>query len=624
MALFVLGWAHARYWLRGTPRPYRIVLFGLTMGVGAVASMIMAVPFEAGLYFDLRASLLVIAAFFGGLPGMLISMSIAGLYRVVLGGAGVVPGLACIGLAGVFGLVLGLVLKSRRLRVPHLLALGLAAGLATLGALLLLPSSTFAAVLGDLAIPVMLLNLCVTPIAGLVHLQARRLAAQRELMSVALARAPDHCYVKDRHGRFVAVNIASARLNGFAGPEDMLGKTDFEITSTERAEVLFQRDQAVLASGKPLVDFQEALTDPDGVVHWYSTTKVPLHDKSGELIGMAGVTRDITGERELQRELRESRDTLSLALAEMSDGLALFNTEGFLVFCNEQYRQSFPYTGAMRQPGVHFKQILQAVVESGEQVNLPAELAEKWLKGHAPQMISENEFEINLFDGRWLLIRTRPTSNGATMVVVSDITRIKQSELELHSTANALKALVLVDGLTGLLNRRAFDDEIDKEIRRSARAANPLSLLLIDVDRFKAYNDRYGHPAGDAVLRSVSDILKTSLKRPADLAVRYGGEEFAAILPDTDEDGAYLVAEAFRKALAEAHIAHEGSERGYLTVSIGVATYMQDNVSRTVAELVQVADDALYSAKAAGRDRVFGKRVPAPGWRYAGSVTPAE
>ena len=93
------------------------------------------------------------------------------------------------------------------------------------------------------------------------------------------------------------------------------------------------------------------------------------------------------------------------------------------------------------------------------------------------------------------------------------------------------------------------------------------------------------------------------------MAARYGGEEFVAILPDTDEDGAYLVAEAFRRSLAEARQPHIASERGILTASVGVATYMPDNLHRSAAEIIQTADEALYSAKAAGRDRVFGRRV---------------
>ena len=104
-------------------------------------------------------------------------------------------------------------------------------------------------------------------------------------------------------------------------------------------------------------------------------------------------------------------------------------------------------------------------------------------------------------------------------------------------------------------------------------------------------------------------MLKQSLKRPADVVARFGGEEFTAILPDTDEDGAYLVAESFRRALAEARLPHAASDKGYITASVGVATYMPDVVERSATDLIGTADGALYSAKAAGRDRVFGTRV---------------
>ena len=204
------------------------------------------------------------------------------------------------------------------------------------------------------------------------------------------------------------------------------------------------------------------------------------------------------------------------------------------------------------------------------------------------------------------------------MIVVSDVTRFKQAEIALHSATDQLKHLVRTDGLTDLLNRRAFDDAIDAEVRRSSRAGTAFSLLLVDVDRFKTYNDQYGHPAGDECLKVVSQQLKASLKRPADLAARYGGEEFAAILPDTDEDGAYLVAETFRRNLAQLRMPHAASERGYVTASVGVATYMPDNLHRSALELIQTADAALYSAKAAGRDRVFGTRVSGKERKFAG------
>lgn len=616
VALFVLGWAHVRYWLRTTPRHFRIILFGFTMAIGTIATMSMSFPVTPGVYFDLRATLLVVTAYFGGWPAALITTGIALLYRAVLGGAGFYADAAGIGAASLLGLLVHTVARSQQQHLAHLGVLGLASAQATATTMAMLPGELTDTALTVAGLQVLTINFVATALSGFVHLQARRLSGERDLLAAALAQAPDYAYVKDRRGRFAAVNIALAKACGFNDPEAMIGHTDFEIQTPARAQALFLREQTVLTSGKPTLGLEEEIPGSG----WFSTTTVPLRNSAGDVIGLAGVTRNITEERKLQQELLQSRDTLSFALAEMSDGLAMFDATGRLVFCNEQYRESFPLTGSMRQAGVHISEILRAVVETGEQLTVPQRNAAGWVEQISANLRQESEEEVNLCDGRWLQIRTRPASTGATLVVVTDVTRIKQAELALHSATDELKELVRTDGLTGLLNRRAFDDAIESEIRRSTRSSAPLSLLLIDVDRFKPYNDHYGHPAGDAVLRQVAEILKGSLKRPGDLAARYGGEEFVAILPDTDEDGAYLVAEAFRRALAEADIEHITSERGHVTASVGVASYMPDTTRRSSAELIQTADEALYSAKAAGRDRVFGKRITTSPRRFARAI----
>jgi diguanylate cyclase (GGDEF)-like protein len=131
---------------------------------------------------------------------------------------------------------------------------------------------------------------------------------------------------------------------------------------------------------------------------------------------------------------------------------------------------------------------------------------------------------------------------------------------------------------------------------------------MVDVDRFKAYNDLYGHPAGDEILKTVGECLKEALRRPADVAARYGGEEFVAILPGTDEDGAFFIADAFRERLSSMGIAHKGSEKSVLTASVGLATFTDRDGGMNANELLRRADEALYNAKGAGRDRVTGWR----------------
>lgn len=175
-----------------------------------------------------------------------------------------------------------------------------------------------------------------------------------------------------------------------------------------------------------------------------------------------------------------------------------------------------------------------------------------------------------------------------------------------------LLRLSAIDGLTGIANRRQFDEFLTREWGRATRNGSCLAMLMCDVDSFKQYNDLYGHQAGDDCLRSVARVLHEQLKRPTDLAARYGGEEFSVILPETPLDGAIALAERMRQAVMALGMAHAGTASGMVTVSIGVAcTWPQRNGSGSDA-LLKVADGALYDAKGQGRNRVVAVREGLP------------
>ena len=184
--------------------------------------------------------------------------------------------------------------------------------------------------------------------------------------------------------------------------------------------------------------------------------------------------------------------------------------------------------------------------------------------------------------------------------------RNARAALELHNVS--LRALADSDGLTGLGNRRLFEEALEREVGRARRSGAPFALILTDVDFFKKYNDRYGHVAGDACLRNIAAAIASGARRPADLAARYGGEEFAMILPDTDLDGAMAVAELIRAAVAELDIEHADSPFGKVTLSLGVAAgYPSREPENAVQCWVEAADGLLYDAKEAGRDRAVGR-----------------
>jgi diguanylate cyclase (GGDEF)-like protein len=169
------------------------------------------------------------------------------------------------------------------------------------------------------------------------------------------------------------------------------------------------------------------------------------------------------------------------------------------------------------------------------------------------------------------------------------------------------------DQLTGIPNRRAFDEALEREWRRATRNMRPLSLLIFDIDHFKAYNDRFGHQQGDVALRMVALEIERAARRPGDFAARYGGEEFALILGETALDGALVTAEAVRRCVRGLDIENQG---GPLTISIGCATIVPGE-NEASDSLVALADRALYAAKEGGRDRT----VVAASDARAGTVT---
>jgi diguanylate cyclase (GGDEF)-like protein len=205
--------------------------------------------------------------------------------------------------------------------------------------------------------------------------------------------------------------------------------------------------------------------------------------------------------------------------------------------------------------------------------------------------------------------------------------RLVQNSADLRVANEALLQMSMQDGLTGLANRRAFDTYLAEQLAIAQRHKRPLTLLVVDADHFKAYNDQYGHQAGDDCLKAIADALSTCCHRPGDLAARHGGEEFSLILPDTDRAGATHIAAAVLDAVARLHIPHARSTTApYVSVSIGAAILPADgSPPLEPAQLIAQADRALYCAKANGRNQAVisdGEDVrPAPA-RHAAPAAP--
>jgi diguanylate cyclase (GGDEF)-like protein len=201
-----------------------------------------------------------------------------------------------------------------------------------------------------------------------------------------------------------------------------------------------------------------------------------------------------------------------------------------------------------------------------------------------------------------LFIRLRTAQSAKSQRELAQL--VRERTLALERANSELTRLSSTDALTGVANRRQFDEALDAEWRRACRAGGALSLLMIDVDYFKKYNDAYGHQRGDACLKELGDLFRDKVRRAGELVARYGGEEFAVILPGADARECQIVAERLRLAVRDAAILHHDAPTKVVTVSIGAATARPTSPGPGPESLISVADAALYRAKHSGRDQV--------------------
>ncbi|MCJ8142448.1 sensor domain-containing diguanylate cyclase [Ancylobacter sp. A5.8] len=257
------------------------------------------------------------------------------------------------------------------------------------------------------------------------------------------------------------------------------------------------------------------------------------------------------------------------------------------------------------------KSVCQHVVSSGQPLVVRDFRTDSAFEGHpvAPRLPLRFYAGVpirltpDLVVGSLCVLRREPAADGEAidLAALEDIAAIAVDEIELRQMNQALTRLTRIDALTGLANRRGFDEALERAVVRCRRTSEPLSLAMIDIDHFKVVNDTLGHPAGDEALRRLATTLPHAFRRTDDVIARYGGEEFAVIFPSGTEEAAREAGERLRAELKAVAIPHP--TRGIVTVSVGIATQIGGDLAAET--LIADADAALYAAKRQGRDRVL-------------------
>lgn len=314
--------------------------------------------------------------------------------------------------------------------------------------------------------------------------------------------------------------------------------------------------------------------------------------------------------QKLSDQLRSSKQFLESTLNGLSANIALINAQGDIVLVNQAWREFATGNGMAHEfvsEGVNYLHVCQGVcAENAQEAQSFATGMKDVLEGRLDSFVMEYGCH-SPEHKRWFLGRVNPfRGTGPRMVVVAheDITERKLAEIALAESNRKLELMTNEDGLTKISNRRHFDAMLAYECNRHTRSGAALSLIMLDIDFFKNFNDTYGHVQGDECLQIVAHTVAQCLNRPTDMAARYGGEEFVCLLPETDILGAVSLAESIRKAVMQRGIAHAGSQvASVVTVSIGVvACHCAE--STTPEQIVQLADEQLYQAKHAGRNCV--------------------
>ena len=352
----------------------------------------------------------------------------------------------------------------------------------------------------------------------------------------------------------------------------------------------------------------------NGRGRWLRMAETRLRD--GSIVAIRVDVTDFEDQRRAlenaQQELARSRQRLEDAIEALPAGFELYDAEDRLIMVNRMNLQMYPQIADLADQRPTFEQVVRTNAARGGLPFLKTpEQLDAWIKRRSGERRSPAEVAVHqISKSRWVRIYERRTRDGGIVAIRLDVSELMQRERELNLLNDRLahlnqelSVLSRTDALTGLANRRAFDQRLAEELSRAARHGVPLALLVVDIDHFKAYNDRYGHPVGDDCLRQVAGILRECAGRPIDLVARLGGEEFAVLLPHQGSADAIQVAERCLRAVEAAAIKHEGSPVApYVTVSVGVAQSIHPQ--RDAAALLASADAALYAAKRQGRRSV--------------------
>jgi len=434
-----------------------------------------------------------------------------------------------------------------------------------------------------------------------------RIIEQAELLAAIVSTMAQGLLVVDGQGLIVTTNQRLRKMHGLPDPLCVPGAPFLELARYGAAqgyygpgdhELLAQARWRSASAGNDC--YREVSIGPNGL-------KFEVTGRSMPGGGFVNTYTDVTESLAREAALREAEARFRLLAEHSSDVVCQVDAAGVNCYVSPAIERLLGYTPAelMGRNGLDFVHPEDRSILYNSHLSL-ANGAEE---GTALCRYRHANHSWVWVEGRARkLIASHADATPCYVVVLRDATERKHTEQLLRAALERLERMANTDALTGLANRRQFDEFMQCEWRRCARRQLPLSVLIIDADNFKPFNDRYGHLSGDECLKAIASQISAAARRPGDLAARYGGDEFVLLMPETSAEGARHVANRLFTLVQKLETIHEGNRpSGKISVSIGLATcfpHAQGDPSSSTAALLSAADRSLYQAKRDGRNRV--------------------
>jgi diguanylate cyclase (GGDEF)-like protein/PAS domain S-box-containing protein len=472
------------------------------------------------------------------------------------------------------------------------------------------------------------------------------LAHERELFRTMMDNSSDHIYFKDSEHRFLLINRALADYFHLADPAEAVGKTEFEFSSTEHARQAHAGEEQILADGKSITELEEKRSGADDHEMWISTSKYPMRNSDGLVIGTFGISRDITERKNMDFAIQLANDKLSIMvnwLEGRNREISVLNEMGSALEACRSLEEAYPVISRemARLISVDTGKLYLKEKETGRMACVarwgtdpgPADsFSPEACKGVQSKQVYNTAYAVQLgvscrhldpplgADSVYLCVpllsqgeaigllhlrgKRKEGSDAAPdlkqqlAVMAADHISLALANLTLRET---LRLQSIRDALTGLFNRRYLEESLSFEINNTRSRGTTLGVIMLDVDWLKQVNDNFGHEAGDAMLQALGRWLHANV-RTGDISCRYGGDEFVLILPNATLEATTQRAHQICEGIRRLPFDHQGRSLGTMSVSVGVAAFPIHGETRDA--LLAAVDSALYKAKEQGKDRV--------------------